>query len=317
MTKRAHKKHPRRKRDHYGTPQEAAAPLFPFLAAGAVFYEPCAAEGLLVDHLTAAGFRCAGASDIHPLRHDVGQLDALALTAADIPPGAIIITNPPWDRVLLHQLILHLSSLAPTWLLFDADWMHLTGRTKPTRQWRECYARLRKVVSVGRVKWVFEGSKTAGFDNAAFYYFDPAGHGPPRLYGQGELPEDEPQRGPVRLCVDCHQPIGSRDRWRMVRREGVSTVVHMDCEHPRGTPGVPLPMALFPDHDKPVEQALSPGPGPCAACAEAGEPLASGAYYCQGAATWAMPDGGPCPQDLRLIVHSGGSVPQETVAGAT
>jgi hypothetical protein len=44
--------------------------------------------------------------------------------ALDIQAASMFITNPPWDRKVLHPLIEHLSSIAPTWLLFDADWMH-------------------------------------------------------------------------------------------------------------------------------------------------------------------------------------------------
>jgi hypothetical protein len=74
----------------------------------------------------------------------------------------IIITNPPWDRTLLHPLIEKLSDLRPTWLLFDADWVH-------TKQSINYLPRLRKIVSIGRVKWF---DKTAGKDNSCWYLFD-------------------------------------------------------------------------------------------------------------------------------------------------
>jgi hypothetical protein len=64
---------------------------------------------------------------------------------------------------VLHQLIIHLSSLAPTWLLFDADWAH-------TKQAVPYLERCRKIVSVGRVKWIPD-SKMTGKDNCAFYLF--------------------------------------------------------------------------------------------------------------------------------------------------
>ena len=69
--------------------------------------------------LESFGLRCVYAGDIRS-----GQ-DALALDhygAADA-----IITNPPWSRDVLHGLITHFQSIAPTWLLLDADW-------KQTRQ---------------------------------------------------------------------------------------------------------------------------------------------------------------------------------------
>jgi hypothetical protein len=76
----------------------------------------------------------------------------------------MFITNPPWDRKILHPLIVHLSDQAPTWLLFDADWMH-------TRQAAPFMPRLRKIVSVGRVKWIPDSTMT-GKDNCAWYLFD-------------------------------------------------------------------------------------------------------------------------------------------------
>ena len=60
--------------------------------------------------------------------------------------------------------------VCPTWLLFDADWMH-------TKQSAIYISYCVKVVSVGRVKWI-EGSKSVGKDNCAWYLFDgnmPAG----------------------------------------------------------------------------------------------------------------------------------------------
>jgi hypothetical protein len=74
------------------------------------------------------------------------------------------ITNPPWLRSTLHPLILHLSNQHPTWLLFDADWVH-------TRQAAPYLWRLQKIVSVGRVKWI-PGSKFTGKDNCAWHLFD-------------------------------------------------------------------------------------------------------------------------------------------------
>ena len=49
----------------------------------------------------------------------------------------------------------------PTWLLFDADWMH-------TKQSHEYMPLCKKIVSVGRIKWF--GNMT-GKDNCAWYLF--------------------------------------------------------------------------------------------------------------------------------------------------
>jgi len=53
--------------------------------------------------------------------------------------------------------------LAPTWLLFDADWMH-------TKQAEEYLSRCEKIISVGRLKWIAD-SDHAGKDNCAWYLF--------------------------------------------------------------------------------------------------------------------------------------------------
>ncbi len=149
-------------RDFYPTPLEAVKPLFPHLEHGSTFEEPCAGDGRLVDHLECiGGFLCMYCCDIEPQRPDVLLFDAFDInkTTADY-----FITNPPWDRKILHPLIEHLSAIAPTWLLFDADWMH-------TKQSQEYMKWCHKIVSVGRVKWIPD-SKMTGKDNCAWYLFD-------------------------------------------------------------------------------------------------------------------------------------------------
>ena len=72
-------------------------------------------------------------------------------------------------------MILHFSAMRPTWLLFDADWVH-------TRQAAPYLPHLRKIVSIGRVRWI-EGSKHAGKDNCAWYLFDQSFAGPAESSG--------------------------------------------------------------------------------------------------------------------------------------
>lgn len=151
----------RRERDFYPTPREAVLPLLPHLAPGTRFCEPCAGDGALVDHLTAAGHKCARAWDIEPQRGDIDRFDALGRLIGNID---CFITNPPWDRSVLHPMIVHFATQHPTWLLFDADWLH-------TRQSAPYLRFLHKVVSVGRVKWIPD-SKMTGKDNCAWYLFD-------------------------------------------------------------------------------------------------------------------------------------------------
>jgi len=155
----------RKPRDFYPTPAEAVKPLLAHI--GRVrFVEPCAGDGALIDHLTSAGLTCVDAFDIFPKRHDVRLEDALH-AGTSLMDGDYIITNPPWDRKILHPMIEHFSQLRPTWLLFDADWMH-------TRQSAELMRLCKKVVSVGRVKWIPD-SKMTGKDNCAWYLFDQIG----------------------------------------------------------------------------------------------------------------------------------------------
>ena len=117
-------------RDFYPTPYAAVLPLLPHLPEAVRFHEPCAGDGDLVMHLEDNGHVCA--------------------QRGDISTG--------------HPLIDALPRLAPTWLLFDADWMH-------TRQSAPLMHYCRKIVSVGRVKWI-PGSKMTGKDNCAWYLFE-------------------------------------------------------------------------------------------------------------------------------------------------
>jgi hypothetical protein len=148
-------------RDFYPTPYEAVVPLLPHLAEREYFIEPCAGDGALIRHLQSAGHCCVYASDIEPRGERIHEQDALTF---DLDNCSLFITNPPWDRSILHPLIAHLSARAPTWLLFDADWMH-TRQAAPFMPW------LHKIVSVGRVKWIPD-SKMTGKDNCAWYLFD-------------------------------------------------------------------------------------------------------------------------------------------------
>jgi hypothetical protein len=130
------------------------------------FAEPCAGNGHLVRALEKHGLKCALASDIRlDVRRPVkAGMDALKLTRPMLERADCICTNPPWTREILHPLIRHFMRLKPTWLLFDADWMH-TAQAVPL------IVHCRAIVSVGRVKWM-DGSESTGLDNAAWFLFD-------------------------------------------------------------------------------------------------------------------------------------------------
>ena len=143
-------------RDSYNTPAIAVEPLLGVLKPHTPFIEPCYGEGALVNALKASGHICIFSSD-WPLDARVNLYDS---------PGGIFITNPPyWGRpVDLHPLIENLSNQAPTWLLMSADWLFNRSSGPLTR-------RLRRIVAVGRVKWI-PGSPYVGKDNVAWLLFD-------------------------------------------------------------------------------------------------------------------------------------------------
>lgn len=164
--------------DFYPTPKSAVVPLLPHIKRGTTFCEPCAGDGALIRHLHDAGLNCVAAYDVMPRDPAIVTNDASFLTNADLHSAEYVITNPPWDRPVLHQIIERCATLAPTWLLFDADWMH-------TRQAAPHLEICRKIVSIGRVQWI-EGSGMSGKDNCCWYLFD--AHGsfmqPPTFYGR-------------------------------------------------------------------------------------------------------------------------------------
>lgn len=147
----------RKERDFYPTPFRATLPLIPHLPENVNFAEPCCGEMDLVHHLESIGHRCNYCSDI-----ERGH-DALDIKSFEAEVD-YIITNPPWSRPILHEMITHFRNLKPTWLLLDADWMH-------TKQSSEYIKYCRKIVSIGRVKW-FPDSNSVGKDNCCWYLFD-------------------------------------------------------------------------------------------------------------------------------------------------
>ena len=161
MGKRSSSQFERKPRDFYPTPQKAADVLCNNLKNNDfTYHEPCAGNGALVHGLTRHRIECSYQSDIEPQHRAIKQRDVFDLQRCE---GDYFITNPPWSRDILHPLISHLSGMAQTWLLFDADWMH-------TIQAREYLKRCEMIISVGRLKWI-EGSKNTGKDNCAWYLF--------------------------------------------------------------------------------------------------------------------------------------------------
>ena len=164
MGKRSNfERHPR---GLYPIPKSALRPLLPHLPTTVRFDEPCAGEGALVRHLEAEGHSLGAASDIQPMAAGIVTSDACNIEQCT---SEMFITNPPWPEPSRRgdptlSILMHLSSLAPTWLLLPADFAHNV-------YFHKVASRCRKIVSVGRVKWI-PGTKGPGKDNAAWYLFD-------------------------------------------------------------------------------------------------------------------------------------------------
>ncbi len=164
----------RKSKDFYETPVEAIAPLAKHIKFGARYIDPCYGGGNITRHLYAVAdwAECVGRYELFPenYKQDCGIITADATSHIYMNNRSnMFITNPPWDRSkkngeTLHKIINNLAGQKPTWLLFDADWMH-------TIQAAEYMKYCVKVVSIGRVKW-FEDSKFSGKDNVCWYLFD-------------------------------------------------------------------------------------------------------------------------------------------------
>lgn len=163
---------PRRSQDAYDTPYEAVIPLLPFLPLRARYIEPCAGNASLISHLARHGHTCEYAYDVAPRAHGIEKRDIIF---DRIDHGSLFITNPPWTRELMHPIIDLLSEQSPTWLLFDADWMH-TKQARPFKKF------CKKIVSIGRVSWMQNGK--GGMDNCCWYLFSRA-RGETKFYFRG------------------------------------------------------------------------------------------------------------------------------------
>ena len=151
----------RKPRDFYPTPMEAVKPLLEHLPEDFLFSEPCAGNGVLLNHLETKGV-CMWASDIEPQVEGIHKCDYSDVGFDELIESDYVITNPPWDRKILHPMIEYFAPRIRTWLLFDSDWMH-------TKQSAPYMSMCSKIVSVGRIKWF--GNMT-GKDNCAWYLFD-------------------------------------------------------------------------------------------------------------------------------------------------
>jgi hypothetical protein len=117
-------------------------------------------------------------------------VDALALDSY----GEIdaIITNPPFDKPLMHKLIVQFAAIAPTWVLLEWDWAS-NKHAGPLLPF------CTDIVPIGRLQLIPHSKCSGGFTNYAWYRFA-AGHtSGPVIHGRGSAPDKRPSRS----CEQC------------------------------------------------------------------------------------------------------------------
>ena len=125
----------RMKNDSYDTPTECVSHLVRMMALieghkypgePRRFVEPCAGRGALVDELESRyGWVCTDKFDIEPRAPGVKKADFTKVTLKRLAPAsALVVTNPPWTRLLLHALVDRLiEAEAEAYLLVDGNWL--------------------------------------------------------------------------------------------------------------------------------------------------------------------------------------------------
>jgi hypothetical protein len=175
-------------RDFYPTPKKAVLPLTNVWSKDIHlnFWEPCAGNESLVDHLEDTGrFTCLYASDVHPtikkdnLITSTQTKDLFSITEEDVKAvkGSndegldMFITNPPWtntskDNYQLFRLIAHLTNFLPTLLLLNANFTWNKSSWAKNGPMNRCSW----IKPIGRVKWI-EDSKHSGKEDCAWFMF--------------------------------------------------------------------------------------------------------------------------------------------------
>jgi len=171
----------RKERDWYPTPLEGMYALLPHLPAAPFrFFEPCAGDGVMIDHMAAIrpDCLCIGGSDLKPMAKGIEEADLLTELPIGVLMADLNITNLPWDRKVMHPLIRALTSVdTPLWTLIDSNWAN-TEQAGPFMT--DLCA---KIVQVGRLKWE-PGSEHTGKDDCAWYLFDKNHVGSPTFHGR-------------------------------------------------------------------------------------------------------------------------------------
>lgn len=174
-------KHERSPRDLYETiDPRAMRALDPHVDKAVPFIEPCAGGGALVDQLVGAGLKLHYACDIVPLRDDIATCDAREVISLE--GRRQFITNPPFVRSLMHEIMLHCARQAPSWFLVESDWL-ITQQAAPIIK-----RHATDIVAIGRLKWFRpEDPRNKGndpMDNFAWLRLEPEPYGAPRFWPQ-------------------------------------------------------------------------------------------------------------------------------------
>lgn len=172
-------------KDFYRTiDKRAVSSLLPFLMEGTRFIEPCAGYGDLMTELEKHGHHCVIACDNNPLENPLWDNNKIVFQDAfnidyDSLSYDCIVTNPPWTRHDLHNLITHWmqKSSKPVWLLFDSDWAFTKQSSDLTRRY------LTDIVAIGRLIWI-PGTKMSGKDNCSWYRFSQDKYEDIRFHGR-------------------------------------------------------------------------------------------------------------------------------------
>lgn len=153
-------------RDYYRTfDPRAVAPLVKYLPEDVKFTEPFCGDGALIaniaNHLWKA--KVISYSDINP---KISGAETCDYKDAKYFDNSYCISNPPWNRKILHEAIDFYHDLwekrnVTTWLLFDANWLW-------TKQAKPFYNKIEYVIPIGRVKWI-EDSKMSSKDDCAWF----------------------------------------------------------------------------------------------------------------------------------------------------
>jgi hypothetical protein len=179
----------RKSLDQYETPAWVTLALIPHLPVlGGTVWEPAAGSGKMVTVLRQAGFDVLG-TDI------AAGTDFLRSSPRD--GVSAIITNPPYAAAReFIEHALRFDSVRITAVLLRTDYDHAATRA---HLFAGCPAFAKKIVLTKRIRWI-EGSTGSPSFNHAWFLWDGAHRGPPKLAYEPSNTAARPQHG-ERKCT--------------------------------------------------------------------------------------------------------------------